>query len=177
MRSHGRILPAARLWELPAAIVACELAGGLGALAGRSGFRAWYPRLQKPAFAPPSSVFGPVWTTLYALMGAALYLIRRRPHDRAASRSAQRLFAAQLGLNAAWTPLFFGRRSPLLGLLDIVPLLGLVALTVRAFARISRLAALLLVPYLLWVGFATVLNAAFVWKNRPGSRGDPAGGA
>jgi len=177
MRSRDEIEPAAGLWEWAAAIVVCELAGGVGALAGRSGFRTWYPGLRKPAFAPPSGVLGPVWTALYALMCAALYLIHRWPRDRAASRSAQRLFAAQLALNAAWTPLFFGSRSPLLGLLDIVPLLGLVALTVRAFARLSRIAALVLVPYLLWVGFATVLNAAFCWKNRPAGRGEPVSGS
>lgn len=141
--------------------------------AGAAGSAATYPNLEwfatqkKPAFSPPNSLFGPVWTTLYLMMGAAHYLVSTQEAEPAAMRAAQRLYGLQLGLNALWSFLFFGRRNPLAALVEIVLLWTAIVLTIVAFARISRLAALLLVPYLLWTTFATVLNAA-IWRLNSG---------
>lgn len=142
--------------DLPAllvSIVVCQLAGIVPSILTANDVATWYPTLQKPAFTPPGWVFGPVWTTLYLLMGIALYLVWRR-----GSRIALALFGVQLALNAAWTLIFFGMRWPAGGLAVIIVLLVVIGATMVAFARIDRRATLLLVPYALWVGFATVLN-------------------
>lgn len=125
----------------------------------------WYASLAKPPFNPPSWVFGPVWTLLYAMMAVAIWRIARLPPVAAGRRTALWLFLAQLALNGLWSPAFFGLQSPLLGLAVIVPLLAVLAWTVAVFFRLDTLAGLLLVPYLLWVAFATVLNAAIVSLN------------
>jgi tryptophan-rich sensory protein len=123
----------------------------------------WFDALEKPAFSPPKSLFGPVWTLLYLLMGTAHYLVTKQEAEPAAKRAANIFYGLQLGLNALWSILFFGRRSPFAALVEIVFLWVAIVLTIVAFARISRLAALLLVPYLLWTTFATVLNGA-IWR-------------
>jgi tryptophan-rich sensory protein len=128
---------------------------------------AWFDTLEKPAFSPPNSVFGPVWTTLYLMMGAAHSLVAARKADPAATRAAHILYGLQLGLNALWSFLFFGRRNPFAAFIEILVLWVAIAMTIGAFARISRLAALLLVPYLAWTTFATVLNAA-IWRLNAG---------
>lgn len=125
----------------------------------------WYASLEKPAFTPPSGVFAPVWTTLYALIALSLWIIWRR-RDPVRLRLQLSLFCAQLVLNAAWSWLFFGLHRPDLGLIDIVALLVMICLTIAAFAPTSRAAAALLLPYALWVGFATLLNAAIWQLNR-----------
>lgn len=124
----------------------------------------FYAQLNKPAWAPPAGVFGPVWTVLYALMGVAAWLVWRSP---VAARIALGLFCAQLAANALWSWLFFGWHRGALATAEVALLLVLVALTAIAFARISRLAGLLLVPYVLWVGFASMLTWA-VWQANPG---------
>ena len=125
--------------------------------------RAWYRRLSKPSWAPAPAVFGPVWTTLYAMLGLSSWLVwRRLPTDR----PALVLYATQLGLNALWTPVFFGARR--LGAAAVViVLLWLVAAAaaIRSF-RVRTTAGLLYVPYLAWVAFATALNLA-IWRRRP----------
>ena len=126
----------------------------------------WYANLNKPAFNPPNWIFGPVWTTLYIMMGISSFLVWRKGHDSKADRSAIACFIVQLILNAIWTPLFFGLHSPLLGLIDIVLLLAAIILTIVSFFKISATAALLLIPYLAWVSFATVLNASIYLLNR-----------
>lgn len=143
-------------------IVCCELAGVVPSLLTAGDVATWYPTLVKPWFTPPSWVFGPVWTTLYFLMGVALYLVWRRAESRA-RRTALVLFAVQLALNAAWTLVFFGAREILGGLAVILALLAVLVATVAAFARVDRRAAALLVPYALWVGFATLLNVG-IWR-------------
>lgn len=125
----------------------------------------WYPTLYKPSFTPPDWLFGPVWSALYILMAIAAWRVWRRrgtPHRRAALV----LYGAQLTLNLAWSLLFFGLRSPGLGLVCIVLLVTAVAVTVQRFRRVEPLAGLLLVPYLLWVGFASALNAG-IWLMNP----------
>jgi len=126
----------------------------------------WYAGLRKPPFNPPAWVFGPVWTTLYIMMGIAAFLIWRKGIDNKIVRIALACYIIQLFLNAVWTPLFFGLHSPLLGLIDIVLLLNTIIVTIYAFFQISRPAAILLVPYLAWVFFATFLNASLYILNR-----------
>ena len=126
---------------------------------------AWYAALVKPAWNPPGWVFGPVWTTLYLLMGTAAWLVWRRG-GWGAQRRPLSWFAAQLALNALWTPLFFGFHRIDLALLEIVVLWAAIVATIVAFARTSRAAAWLLAPYLAWVSFATFLTFT-LWRLNP----------
>lgn len=151
-----------RFPRLIASILLCEAAGGVGAIATRGAIESWYRDLRKPAFTPPGSLFGPVWTALYLLMGVALYVISQR-EDRRAVRVAQGVFGTQLALNAAWPFLFFARRSPRAALVEVVMLWFAIVVTIIVFSRLSKLAALLLVPYLLWTTFATMLNFS-IWR-------------
>lgn len=123
----------------------------------------FYAQLSKPAWAPPAGVFGPVWTVLYALMGVAAWLVWRSPGPK---RAALTLFGAQLAANALWSWLFFAWHRGALAAVEILVLLALIVAMIVAFCRISRLAALLMVPYLLWVSFASVLTWA-VWRSNP----------
>lgn len=138
------------------------VAGAIGSVFTIAAIPTWYATLQKPSFTPPSWAFGPVWTMLYILMGIALFLVVRNGMGTAPVRRATGIFAAQIGANALWSFLFFGMRSPLLGLFDIVLLDILVVGTILAFYRVSRPAAWLLVPYFCWLCIATALNTA-VW--------------
>ena len=149
--------------SLVGSILLCQAVGLLGTFATRSSLRSWYPRLKKPSFQPPPAVFGPVWTVLYTLMGIAAFLGRRRESADIRARRALSAFRAQLVLNGLWSFLFFGRRSPAAGLADIAALWAVLFVTVVRFFRVSRLAALLLIPYLLWTSFAAVLNFS-IWK-------------
>jgi benzodiazapine receptor len=143
-------------------ILVCQLAGAIGSLATQASLSTWYEALAKPSFNPPSWVFAPVWTTLYTLMGIAAYLVWRRGWHRQDVKRALGVFAVQLVLNAAWSLVFFGLQAPLGGLVVIVLLLAAIVLTMRAFFPLSRTAGWLLVPYVLWVAFATVLNGS-IW--------------
>lgn len=127
--------------------------------------RDWYPSLIAPFGKPPNWVFAPVWTTLYIAMGLAAWRVWRHA-GALGQRHALQLWGWQLLVNAAWTPAFFGLHSPGLGMMVIVPMLVLIVFTVRAFAPIDRTAAWLLLPYFLWTGYATYLNAGFWWLNR-----------
>ncbi|WAC05422.1 MAG: tryptophan-rich sensory protein [Methanoregula sp.] len=138
------------------------LAGAIGSIFTMEAIPTWYAALQKPSFTPPAWIFGPVWTSLYLLMGIALFVVVRDGTCTVPVRHAVALFVAQILANTAWSFLFFGLRSPLLGLIDIFLLVVLVAGTMVAFYRVSHTAGWLLVPYLCWVSFATVVNAA-VW--------------
>ncbi len=139
------------------------VAAGVGALASRDA-PAFYAQLQLPGWAPPASVFGPVWTALYALMAVAAWLATREPR---APRAARVLFFAQLACNALWSWLFFGWRLGAPAFADVVVLLALVAATTVQFWRARPLAGALLLPYLAWVAFATALTFA-VWQRNPG---------
>lgn len=152
-----------RSWLALAGFVLASLAAGfLGTLAGNTGF---YRDLERPAWAPPGAVFGPVWTVLYVLMGTAAWVVWRQPQDEP-RRRALTLFWVQLALNALWTPLFFGLERVGLALIEIVVLLIAIAFTTAAFFRVSRPAGGLFLPYLAWVAFATALNAAIWILNR-----------
>ena len=150
--------------KLVALVLGCETVGAIGALVTTRSVTTWYPTLKKPAFTPPASVFGPVWTLLYALMGVSVYLVSE--HEGAARRVvrvARLLFAMQLGLNLLWSFIFFGRRSLLAALVEIAVLWVAILATMLAFARVSLAAALLMLPYLCWVSFAALLNFA-IWR-------------
>lgn len=140
------------------------LAAAIGAVASvRAG--AFYAGLVRPAWAPPAALFGPVWTVLYALMGIAAW-VAWRAGGFAAARAALTLFLVQLAVNALWSWLFFGWHRGGLAVADILLLLALIVATLVAFWRIRKAAAALLVPYLLWVGFACALNYS-VWQLNP----------
>ena len=137
-------------------------AGALGAIASLDA-PAFYAQLNKPAWAPPAGVFGPVWTVLYVLMAVAAWLVWKSPGPRAVALG---LFVVQLAANALWSWLFFAWHRGALAFIDIVALLALIAATMVAFARVRRLAAWLLLPYLAWVSFATALSYS-VWQRNP----------
>lgn len=136
-------------------VIACELAGAIGTIATVSNIATWYATLAKPAFSPPNWVFGPAWTVLFALMGISLYLIYR---SKKKDDSAYLAFAAQFALNILWSFAFFGAYSPFYGLVVIALLWLAIAYAIFRFYQISKTAAYLLIPYLLWVSFAAVLN-------------------
>lgn len=125
----------------------------------------WYASLKKPSWNPPSWVFGPVWTLLYAMMATAAWLVWCEGGWKMRKRELG-LYVGQLVLNAAWSPLFFGFHRPDWALIDILVLISSVVLMLAVFARVRRLAGLLLIPYLLWLTFATVLNGTLWWLNR-----------
>ena len=145
-------------------LLVCYAAAAIGARASIDA-GSFYAELTRPAFAPPAWLFGPVWTALYTLMGVAAWLTWR-VRGFAAARGALLLFLAQLALNALWSWLFFVWKTGAGALAAIVVLLVLIALTLRAFARVRPLAGALLWPYLAWVAFATLLTFS-VWRANP----------
>jgi tryptophan-rich sensory protein len=153
------------VWIAILFIVACELIGSIGSLATAPNIPTWYRGLVKPPFNPPNWVFGPVWTTLFALMGIAAYLIWQKGTAKKPVRHALTWFGIQFTINVLWSFLFFGMQSPLLGLLCIGVLWGLIAITMQSFFRVNKIAGYLLVPYLLWVTLATYLNAGIFILN------------
>ena len=130
-----------------------------GALVGMG---SWYQELNKPSWQPPGWVFGPVWTTLYAMLGVAAWRVWRRGGLRE-QRVALGVFGVQWVLNALWTPLFFGMQSPGLALVDIGLLWAAAMVTAVLFWRADRVAGGLMVPYMLWLSFAAALNFA-IWQ-------------
>ncbi len=139
-------------------------AGGLGALATTPNIPTWYATLDKPLLNPPSWIFGPVWTTLYILMGIALYLVIRS-QVKGAKRDAYVTFGLQLALNTLWSVAFFGVKSPEAGIAIILLLLTAIIITILKFKPFSNAAAWLLAPYLAWVSFATYLTIAIAILN------------
>lgn len=148
-----------------AAIALCEAVGLAGAWATAGSVSDWYPTLNKPSFNPPAWVFGPVWTLLYAMMGLAAYLVVRQGWRRGDVRRALGAFVVQLALNFLWSFLFFGLQRPLWAFVDILLLLVAIAVTTVLFWKIHQGAGALMIPYLLWVAFASVLNGAIVVLN------------
>jgi len=151
---------------LAGSLLACLLAGAIGSAFTIRSIPTWYAGLSKPSFTPPNGVFGPVWSLLYLLMGIALFLIWRKGFAVPGVGMAVVMFVIQLVVNALWSISFFGFRSPFLGLVDIALLWVLILTTLVLFLRLSWLAGLLLVPYFLWVSFASALNFA-IWRLNP----------
>jgi len=149
-------------------LVASFVAGGIGAIASASA-ASFYCELSQPSWAPPAWLFGPVWSVLYVFMGIAAWLVWRE-HGFGGAFTALGLFVAQLFANALWTWIFFVWHQGALSLAEIIALWLLIASTILAFWRLHRLAALLLVPYLAWVSFATALTAS-LWRLNPAALG------
>jgi len=139
----------------------CLGAGGLGSFFTSNGVRDWYPQLRKPAGTPSSRVFGPVWTVLYVLMAISAWLVWREYNWGALP--ALLIFFAQLALNVAWSGIFFGSRMPGVAFAEILILWMAIAFTIFVFYPLSPVAATLLVPYLLWVSYASYLNWG-IWR-------------
>lgn len=149
-------------FKLVIAIGVSLSAGAIGSIFTVSAIPTWYADLVKPALNPPSWVFGPVWTTLYVLMGIAAFLVWRMDWKRKDVKMALGVFGIQLFLNAIWSIIFFGLQSPGWALVNIALLWLAIAWTMIVFYKISRPATYLLVPYLLWVSFASYLNYS-IW--------------
>lgn len=147
-------------------VLVCELAGIIGSIFTASSIPGWYAGLVKPSFNPPGWVFAPVWTILYALMGIAAYLVYQKRQGRKDVGRALAVFAAQLVLNTLWSIVFFGAHLIFGAVMVIVLLWLLILVTIWLFSRISKAAAYLLVPYILWVSFASVLNISLYVLNR-----------
>lgn len=153
------------IFRLVVSIIIPQLIGFLGSLFTSSSVNSWYETLNKPTFSPPNEVFGPVWIILYLLMGISLYLIWNNGLENKDVHKAIIVFAIQLILNLLWSIAFFGLQSPVLGLIIIILLWLAIILTIRKFCPISSVAAWLLIPYLLWVTFAAILNYFLVVMN------------
>jgi benzodiazapine receptor len=152
--------------KLLASVAACQLAGALGAIFTRAAIPSWYAVLKKPWFTPPNWLFGPAWITLYLLMAIAAWRVWLKGLPNPGVRAALAAFILQLLLNTLWSPVFFGLRSPLAGAVVIVLLWLAILLTMVLFWNISRPAAWLLLPYLLWVTYASALNISIFLLNR-----------
>jgi len=146
-------------------IIICEAIGILGAVFTTPAIPTWYASLKKPSFSPPNWIFGPAWTLLYALMGISAYLIWQQGIAKPAVRNALFIFTLQLILNFFWSFFFFKLQSPLHALIEILLLWVLILATIISFYQINKAAGLILIPYLLWVSFATLLNFYIVKLN------------
>ncbi|WP_047420217.1 TspO/MBR family protein [Cellulophaga sp. Hel_I_12] len=147
-----------RLYYSAIAVAICLLIGFLSSTVTQSSIATWYPSLNKPSFNPPNWIFAPVWSVLYILMGIAAGLVWARGFHHIWVKTALYHFIFQLLFNALWSIVFFGLQEPFWALLVIFTLLILIILTIKWFKVVHRTAALLMIPYLLWVCFATVLN-------------------
>ena len=154
-----------RFRKFAASLAVCFGAGAVGGLFTGTSVNSWYPRLIRPEFAPPNWVFAPVWNSLYLLMAVSLYFIWSSDGQKT-KRLALLAFAFQLFLNMAWSAVFFGLRSPAGGFLVILILIAAILWNIFLFGRISRKSALLLLPYLCLVGFASYLNYGYWILNR-----------
>ncbi|WP_394759871.1 TspO/MBR family protein [Flavobacterium sp.] len=159
----------ANLTKIILSISVCVLIGFLSSFATRSSVDTWFLTLKKPFFNPPSWIFAPVWTILYILMGYSFAIIWSNPSKSRKSKdiikNAMLLFGIQLALNAIWSILFFGLCNPFLALIEILLLWLMIFETIRAFNKVDNYAAKLLIPYLVWVSFATILNGSIWFLN------------
>lgn len=155
-----------RIILLAFSIGICFLAGGIGSLFTFSAIPAWYAALQKPFFNPPNWLFGPVWSTLYFLMGVSLYLILNKKSQKKEKRQGLAYFFVQLFLNALWSIIFFGFHLPVFAFLEIIILWIMIFFTIKYFLKVVKTAGWLLIPYLAWVSFAGLLNLSIAILNR-----------
>ncbi len=154
--------PSRQILGLAVAVIVCYGAALLGNLATMPQLPTWYANIEKPTWTPPDWLFGPVWSLLYAMMAVAVWLIWRKAGWRAGKKPLI-WFGCQLALNSFWSILFFGIHSPGWAFVDILFLWLAILMSIRTFWPLSRLAAALLIPYFLWVSFASVLNAT-IWQ-------------
>ncbi len=148
--------------KLISAVTGSLVAGLIGSIFTAPSIPTWYATLQRPELSPPNWIFGPVWTTLYVLMGIAAFLVWRKGLHRKEVKIALGLFLVQLALNSLWSVLFFGLQNPGAALVEIAALWLAILATIVSFSKISRPAAYLLLPYILWVSFAAYLTYA-IW--------------
>jgi benzodiazapine receptor len=152
--------------KLVVSIVACQCAGLIGSVFTTPAIPTWYAALEKPFFTPPSWLFAPAWITLYLLMAVAAFLVWRKGLGEEGVRCALTVFLVQLVLNALWSVVFFGLQSPLYGMVVILALWIAIVVTIIKFFRLSVAAGSLMLPYILWVSFASALNIA-IWLLNP----------
>ena len=152
--------------KLILSIGVCQLAGLIGGLWTKDAVRTWYMAIKKPGFTPPGWVFGPVWILLYIMMGIALYIVWRSSSVHASKTMALVVFGIQLVLNALWSFAFFYLQNPKAGLIEIIILWIVILVTILLFYQIRKGAALLLLPYFLWVTFAAFLNYSIWMLNK-----------
>lgn len=148
---------------LMTSIVICLTAGALGSFFTTPAISTWYATLIKPSIAPPNWVFFPVWTVLFIMMGISLFIVWKKGFQDHQVKAALSVFGIQLILNILWSAVFFGLRSPLAGLIEIVILWVAILVMIQRFMRISKVAGLLLIPYILWVTFAAMINF-LIWS-------------
>jgi tryptophan-rich sensory protein len=149
--------------KLIIAIAIPLLVGGTSGFFTASGVESWYQTINKPSWNPPSWIFGPVWTTLYVMMGISLFLVWKDDAGSGYKKIAIALFVAQLALNFFWSFIFFDQHQIGWALVEIIVLWFFILLTIFAFAKVYKMAAWLLVPYISWVSFASILNYT-IWK-------------
>ncbi|ADE55734.1 TspO/MBR family protein [Coraliomargarita akajimensis] len=147
-------------------VLTVEVLGNLSGVISVVGLDGWYASLQRPAGTPPNAVFGPVWMVIYALIGIAWALVWDTHAAKRLKRPALAWFGVQLVLNLLWSPAFFALQRTEVALVIILSLLGAIIITLLKFWRINVLAALFMIPYLLWVSYASYLNLGFWWLNR-----------
>ncbi len=156
--------------KLLVSILIAQAVGNIGTIFTVPAVRGWYPKLKKPSFNPPNWIFGPVWGILFTMMGISLFLVWRKREEKPAEtpnfKPAVAAFGTQLSLNALWSYLFFGLKNQFLALIDIGFLWVAIITTITLFLPISLAAGLLLIPYILWVSFAAVLNY-YIWRLNP----------
>jgi tryptophan-rich sensory protein len=163
---HTADVNGSSLLKFLASLALVLAAGGIGSVATARAIPTWYKGLVKPSFNPPDWLFGPAWTALYLLMAVAAWLVWKQGIGAAGVKLALAVFFLQLVLNALWSVLFFGLRSPLAGLIGISGLWSAILATIVLFLRVSVPAGVLLLPYIGWVSFAALLNAAILRLNR-----------
>lgn len=144
-------------------VLISQLAGVVGSFFTASKIPSWYATLNKPSFNPPGWIFGPVWITLYTMMGIASYLVWQKRGDTSLAKISLVVFFVHLVFNALWSIIFFGLQNPMLAFFEIVVLWMMIVSLIIMFYQIDKRAAYLLIPYLLWVSFASVLNF-FIWR-------------
>ena len=144
--------------KLILSIILCQFTGIIGSIATIPAIPSWYASLIKPPFNPPSWIFGPVWTILYTIMGISLYLIWQKGINKKQVKEAVKFFYLQLIFNSFWSIIFFGLKNPFAAFVEIIILLILIAFVIIKFYKINKIAAFLLVPYLIWSSFATLLT-------------------
>jgi len=147
-----------KIVRLVVAVAIPLVAAFLGSVFTMPSIPTWYAAINKPAWNPPNWIFGPVWTILFILMGIALWLIWEKGLDKIQVRTAVNIFSAQLVLNIVWSLLFFGLHSPFWAFIEIIALWLMILWTIIAFYRLDKTAGLILIPYILWVSFASFLN-------------------